>query len=305
MKNADHFEVIIIGGSYAGLSAAMSLGRALRKVLIIDSGKPCNSQTPHSHNFITHDGDTPKEIADKAKEQVLKYSTIKFYDGLAVAGARTENGFEIATEKGEIFSAKKLLFATGVKDLTDIYPIKGFAACWGISVLHCPYCHGYEVKYENTGVIANGEMGFEFAKLISNWTKDLTLFTNGKSALSDEQASKLQSHGIAVDEREIKEIKHVSGYLQHLVFTDQTRRELKAVFARPEFKQHCDIPQQLGCAFTEQGYIQIDDFHKTSVDGVYAAGDNTTMFRAVAVVVAAGNKAGALINKDLVSEKFQ
>src|SRR5690606_408454 len=137
-----NFDVIIIGGSYAGLSSAMTLGRALRNVLMIDSGKPCNRQTPHSHNFITQDGEEPGTIAEKAKAQVLKYDTVKFLNDLAVSGKKTENGFVIATETGKEFATKKLVFATGVKDIMP--GIKGFSECWGISVIHCPYCHGYE-----------------------------------------------------------------------------------------------------------------------------------------------------------------
>ena len=166
-----NFDVIIVGGSYSGLSAAMSLGRSLREVLVIDSGLPCNRQTPYSHNFITQDGEKPAAISAKAKLQVALYKTIHFYNGLAVEAVKRENGFEISTKSGEVFSARKILFATGVKDLLP--EIKGFGDCWGISVLHCPYCHGYEVKNEKTAFIANGEMAFEYAKLISNWTKDL------------------------------------------------------------------------------------------------------------------------------------
>src|SRR5690606_33588214 len=129
MTDNKNFDVIIIGGSYAGLSAAMALGRSLRNVLIIDSGKPCNRYTPHSHNFITQDGAVPGVIAAKAKEQVLKYDTVKFLEGYAAEGKKTENGFEIAVESGERCSTQKLIFATGVK---DIFPdIKGFQDCWG------------------------------------------------------------------------------------------------------------------------------------------------------------------------------
>src|SRR5690606_19368783 len=146
---------IIIGGSYAGLSAAMALGRSLRKVLIIDAGKPCNRQTPHSHNFITQDGKTPAEISSIARAQVAQYETVTFLSGFAVEGKKTNSGFEIKTEKGEIFESKKLILATGVKDIMSEIP--GFAECWGISVIHCPYCHGYEVRNEKTGILANGD----------------------------------------------------------------------------------------------------------------------------------------------------
>lgn len=302
MTDGKHFEVIIVGGSYAGLSAAMALGRSLRNVLIIDSGKPCNRQTPHSHNFITRDGETPGAIADKAREQVLKYDTVKFHSGLAKEGVRTENGFEISTEKGDIFSARKLLFATGVTDLVP--PLEGFSACWGISVVHCPYCHGYEVRGAKTGILANGDAGVEFAGLVSNWTKDLALFTNGKSTLKEEQNRKLGRHGIPVIEKEILRIEHQAGYITHLVFADGSKHELTALYARPAFTQHCDIPETLGCELTEEGFINVDEFQKTTLPGVYAAGDNTTRMRTVSVAVAAGTKTGASLNKELIEENF-
>jgi len=302
MAYRNNFDVIITGGSYAGLSAAMALGRALRSVLIIDSGKPCNSQTPHSYNFITHDGETPKAIADKAREQVLAYDTIKFHQGLATKGIKTENGFEITTAANEVFTAKKLLFATGV---TDIMPgIAGFADCWGISVLHCPYCHGYEVKHQPTGLIGNGDLGFELSRLISNWSKNLVLFTNGRSTLTAEQTEKITSHHIEIIENEIMSFTHTNGYIQQVVFADGSARNISAVYARPAFQQHCAIPEALGCELTEQGYIKTDDFQRTSVHGVYAAGDSTTMFRAVSAAVAAGGKSGATINKELIEEEF-
>src|SRR5690606_24367400 len=149
MTDIKDFEVIIIGGSYAGLSAAMALGRALRHVLIIDGGQPCNKQTPHSHNFITQDGKTPKEISSLAKQQVEEYETIKFYKGLAANATKTDKGFKITTDTNDTFTAKKLIFATGLKDIMP--GIIGFAECWGISVNHCPYCHGYEYRNKNTG----------------------------------------------------------------------------------------------------------------------------------------------------------
>ncbi len=182
MTNKNAFDVIIVGGSYSGLAAGMALGRALRNVLIIDSGKPCNRQTPFSHNFITQDGIPPKEIAAVAKQQVEKYDTVQFFSGLATKGIKTEEGFDIHVATGEIFTARKLIFATGIYDV--MAPIPGYAECWGISVLHCPYCHGYEVRGQKTGIIGNGASGFEFAALISNWTNNLTVYTNGKSTLT-------------------------------------------------------------------------------------------------------------------------
>lgn len=295
------FDVIIIGGSYSGLSAAMALGRALKKVLIIDSNLPCNRQTPHSHNFITHDGKPPKMIAEEAKAQVLLYDTVVFHNDLVTDGQQTEEGFSVSTQSGLQFSAKKLLFATGVRDIMP--DIDGFAESWGISVLHCPYCHGYEVRQKKTGVMCNGEICFDFARLLTNWTSNLTVFTNGPSALNEAQSAQLAKLNIAVVETAVSKIAHESGYIKHILLSDGAEIPLEVLYARTPFEQHCDIPVKLGCQLTEQGYIQADHFQKTSIRGVYACGDNTSFMRSVSAAVASGTVAGAMINKEMTDDR--
>jgi thioredoxin reductase len=302
MTDNKNFDVIIIGGSYAGLSAAMSLGRALRSVLIIDSGLPCNRQTPHSHNFITQDGEKPGVIAEKAKKQVLKYDTVKFLTDLAVDGKKTDKGFEISTQSGKTFFAKKLIFATGLKD--KMPNIKGFSDCWGISVLHCPYCHGYEVKNQKTGILANGPFAFQFAQLIRNWTKDLTIFTNGKSQLTQEQTDKIKEHNISIVEKEITSLKHKNGVVEEIIFADNSTFELKAIYSRPAFEQHCKIPELLGCELTEQGLIKVDASQKTTVDNIFACGDSSNPLRSVPYSVSSGSIAGVMLNNAMTGEDF-
>lgn len=302
MKDNKEFDVIIIGGSYSGLSAGMALGRALRKVLIIDGGKPCNRQTPHSHNFITQDGKTPNEIATIAKQQVERYGTVEFLNGIATKGIKTQNGFELETALGETFHAHKLIFATGIRD--NMPDFDGFAECWGISVIHCPYCHGYEVKHEKTGIIGNGEYGFEFSTLISNWTNDLTLFTNGTSTLTTQQREKLEKLHIKIVETAIERLEHIDGHLENIIFIDGTKADIKAAYARCLFEQHCPIPEILGCELTEDGYIRVNHLHKTTVNGVFACGDNVTRIRTVANAVAMGTITGMMVNKELIEEKF-
>ena len=298
----ENFEVIIIGGSYSGLAAGMALGRALRKVLIIDSGEPCNRYTPHSHNFITHDGSVPGEIAALARQQVKNYNTVTFLNGRALRAEKKDNLFYVSASPDKTFTSKKLIFATGVLDIMPDIP--GFEDCWGKSVIHCPYCHGYEVRGERTGILGNGEYAFEFAALIFNWTKDLSVYTNGKSTLTDEQRKKLISHNINIIEDEVERIEHSGGYLQKLIFRNGKSVALKALYARPPFKQHCDIPESLGCEITDEGYIKIDPTQKTTIPGVYACGDNTIRMRSVANAVAMGTTAGAMVNRELVVEAF-
>lgn len=296
------YEVIIIGGSYAGLSAAMTLGRSLRKVLVIDSGQPCNRQTPHAHNFITHDGESPLGIRQKAKAEVLAYPSVHFRDGTVTLVSRTQEGFDLVTETGELFTSKKLLFATGV---VDLFPdLKGFAECWGISVLHCPYCHGYEVHHQPIGGLANGEFAFEAIKILSNWSADVSLFTNGKATLSEEHTQILNDRGINIIEKEIDSIVHQSGKIEYLLFKDGSNYPLTALFAKPAFKQHCTIPESLGCELNEYGLLKVDDFQRTTIDGVYAAGDNCSLLRWLSLATAQGTKAGAFINKALIEESY-
>lgn len=299
----DNYDVIVVGGSYAGLSAAMSLGRALRNVLLIDSGLPCNRHAPHSHNFLTRDGEKPGLISAKAKAQISRYPTVKFHRGKATDAKKSANGFSLTTESREEFRTKKLIFATGLKDIMPNIP--GFAECWGISVIHCPYCHGYEVKKEITGILANGETAYHYAKLIRNWTEKLTLFTNGPSTLKDEQLVAILKHGIPVVEKEIDYLHHDHGHVEQIVFKDSSSVELKAIYTRPETEQHCKIPQTLGCELSDQGLIKVDVFQKTTLDHVFACGDSASPLRSVAYAVAAGNIAGAVANNDLCDSEWQ
>lgn len=302
MTNNKIFDVIIVGGSYAGLAAGMALGRALKEVLIMDNDQPCNRQTPYSHNFLTQDGKPPKEIAGLGKQQLAIYKTVSFFNGLAVKGIKTEKGFEIYAASGEMFRCKKVIFATGIRDILP--DISGFSECWGISVLHCPYCHGYEVKNKETAVLGNGESGFELIRLISNWTKDLTLLTNGSSILTKEQTEQLEKHHIRVVEKEIERLEHTGGYLKNIVFRDGTEVLATAMYARNPFEQHCRIPKSLGCILTAEGYIQTDVFQETSVPGVFTCGDNATRMRTVANAVATGTAAGITVSNRIIFEEF-
>lgn len=302
MKQQELLDVIIIGGSYAGLSAGLSLGRSGRHVLIIDAGEPCNKKTPHSHNFLTRDGSRPLEINHIAREQVTSYPTISFMDGLVTSVNLTDTIFEITTKDKQAFRTRKVLFATGIKDTIPITP--GFEDCWGISILHCPYCHGYEVKNKRLGVLANGDMGYEMAKTLNQWSDKLTLYTNGTSTLSPEEVNMLNKNDILVIENCIKEIEHENGKITSLHFEDTPPDDVEAIFTQLPFIQHCSIPEEMGCEITEKGFIKVDRTMQTSVPGVYAAGDCLTHFRSVANAVAQGNKAGATINHKLIEEKF-
>ena len=298
MESQSTVEVVIIGGSYAGLSAALSLGRALRQVLVLDSGRPANRPTPHAHNFLTQDGTRPAELAAQARAQVLAYPTVRLLAETAVAATGTAGDFTLTTDTGRVVHARKLLFATGVHDHLPAQP--GFAECWGISVIHCPYCHGYEYRQQPTGLLLNGDMALEHARHLRQWTDQLTIFTDGPATFSPEERAQVAGAGIGVEETPVQQLHHYAGQLTHVGLADGRQVALVALYLRPGMEQHCLLPQDLGCAYTEAGYLQVDSLQKTSVPGIAAAGDATTLLRSVSQSVAGGTTAGITLNRELL-----
>ena len=296
------YDAIIVGGSYAGLAAALALGRSLRQVLVIDSGSPCNRTTPYSHNFLTQDGVAPDKIALMGKQQVEKYGTIRMVRGVATQAIRNPEGFSIKTFDGTVYECKMIVLATGIRDLLP--PIPGLAECWGISVLHCPYCHGYEVRKQNTALLANGSPAFEMAALLTNWTGDLTLCTDGPSSLSPAQSTQLTEAGVMIIEDRLSTIRHENGYINGIAFESGRKLPVKALYHRPLFEQHSRLGDQFGCERTEEGYIRIDGTQQTTVPGIYACGDNSSRMRTVANAIAAGTAAGMMLNKALINSAF-
>lgn len=293
-------EVIIIGGSYAGLSAAMSLGRARRQVLVIDGGLPRNRFTPHAHNLLLHDGDSPAALAARARLQVAHYPTIQLLQAQATAAERLPDGtFRITTTQHGAFTARYLLLATGLRD--ELPTVPGFAECWGKSVIHCPYCHGYEVADQPTGAWVNGDDAHHLATLLPNWTRDLTIFTNGPATFGDDLRQQLAAQQIALDETPITALEHEQGQLRALHLADGRRHPLPVLYARLPLHQASKLPAQLGCALAKQApLLQLDAQYRTSVPGVYAAGDNCVPVSQLAQAIAAGNMAGAAISRELI-----
>src|SRR5690606_36268689 len=191
-----------------------------------------------------------------AKKQVKKYDSVHFFDGFASEGNKMGNQFEIKTQSGHTFLCKKLIFASGIRDIMP--DIKGFSDCWGKTAIHCPYCHGYEFKKKKTGIFAQADRAFHLASLVNNLTDKLTILTSGASHFSPEQINKLGQHDITIDEREIVEIEHQNGQMQKVVFQNGEKLDLDALYAAVPFEQHSQIPMDLGCELNEQGYIKTD-----------------------------------------------
>lgn len=290
-----NYEVIIIGGSYAGLSAALALGRARRKVLVIDAGEPCNRFTPHAQNFLTRDGTPPAELRRLARADVERYLTVTFRDGRVIRLEGEQDDFRVTLGTDDSVNARRIIAATGVIDLLTDIP--GLAECWGTSVIHCPYCHGYEFADQPTGFLSNGPAVEFFPKKLLNWTSDLKIFTNGPANFAKAELVKL---GVLTEEREVAELRHDGGYLREVVFTDGGTTSLTAMYYHPPFRLGSEYIVGFAPDLSDTGHIQIDEEKRTSVPGVFAVGDCTTMFRSVAMAVAAGSVAGAMANHDLI-----
>jgi len=270
------YHTIIIGGSYAGLAAALALGRSLRNVLVIDAGKPCNRFTDSAHNFLSRDGTPPADLARAARQDVARYETVRFVKGLATALTGEDRNFTVTTETGDVFRGEKILFATGMRDL--LLPVPGLLETWGNTTVHCPYCHGYELRGRPTGLLLNDDMIAHFYPLITNLTDHVELFTNGPAAFD---TTPFRDQGIHVWESPVARMKQTSGQLESVVLEDGTVRKLTAFYLPPPNTQNCPLPEQLGCELSETGHLQTDAMQATTVPGVYAAGDCTTRMRSL------------------------
>ena len=289
------FDAIIIGGSYAGLSAAMVLGRSLRHTLVIDGGDPCNKRTPYAHNFITHDGKPPLEIAARARQQVLAYEHVSRIEDQATELGGVDGAFMVGTATGTTYTAKKVVFATGLHDALPDIP--GVQECWGKTVIHCPYCHGYEHRGAPTGLLLNNDHVPFMTRLIGNLTDELTLFTDGPATFD---VAEIEARGVRVLQQSIDELQHDGGNLRAVCLADGTAVSLTALYLHPHLSQKCPLPERAGCALDDHGFLCIDDHGLTTVPGLYAAGDCTTMMRSVAIATGSGNKVGAMVNAGLL-----
>jgi len=293
------FDVVIIGGSYAGLSAALALGRARRSVLVLDSRRPRNRFTPHAHNLLLHDGDAPADLATRARQQVAAYRTVELLEAQATTAAQQPDGtLEVATAAHGTFRARRLLLATGMRD--ELPPVPGFAECWGKSVIHCPFCHGYEVADQPTGIWNNGPEVEHQVKMLLNWSRELTVFTNGPATFGPEVHTLLEANRIGLVQTPVAELLHTGGQLTALRLADGRTWPLPVLYARLPAHQASPLAQQIGCELTEHQLIRIDESYRTTVPGVYAAGDCCSALPQLALAIAAGNLAGANLSKELI-----
>ncbi|PJZ83811.1 NAD(P)/FAD-dependent oxidoreductase [Leptospira harrisiae] len=298
MESIHKVEVAIIGGSFSGLSAALSLVRSLRKIIVFDTERPCNKNTPASHNFITHDGKTPKTIRENALSDLRKYPNFQLELGEVTTIDKTDSGYVL---KGNGFSpiqTEKIIFATGLKDILPEIP--GFAESWGKSVIHCPYCHGYEFVGETTGLWMNENGVFEHSKFLKHWSKQLTVYTNGPIQFSKEEQIQLEKEGISVVTDLVEALIHKDGQISAIKLKSGKEDPIQALYARVLMVQNSKLPEEIGCKLLPSGHLEVTNFYETNIAGVYAVGDMASMFRSVAHAVHSGNIAGAMLNRAMI-----
>jgi thioredoxin reductase len=293
-----HYDVIIVGASNAGLSAALLLGRARRRVLVLDGGPPRNASSFHSHSFFTRDGAAPQDVLRIGREQLRPYD-VEICAIEAQQAHRTDAGVVLTAAGGAAVSAPTLVLATGVAD--ELPPVRGLADWWGRGVYHCPYCHGWENRYNQVAVYGCGEAGYHQAVLLQQWSPRLTLCTNGPAGLTPPQREHLAQLGVTVVETSVAALDGTPKCLVALEFVDGSRLALDALFVRPVQRQRSDLATQLGCALTPDGvYVHANEAGLTSVPGVYAVGDMTGPFQQALLAAASGTRAAAALNNELI-----
>ena len=296
-----NYDAIIIGASFAGLAATMQLARARRSVAVIDSNSPRNRFSPASHGFMGQDGKPPLSIIQEGRRELDHYPSVTFIDSTAIAARRNNDGFAIELITGHSVNGRRLILATGVKD--ELPAIPGLQERWGLSVLHCPYCHGYEVRGRQLGVLATGPLSVHQALLVAEWGPT-TIFTNDEFSLDAEQRERLAARKIPIETRPLIELSGSEAMLEAVRFSDGQIHPLDALFITPHTHMANDIPKQLGCEIDQAptGPILRVNGSQTTVPGVYAAGDISSQMWNVTLASAAGTIAGVAAHQSLVFE---
>jgi len=299
------WDVVIVGGASAGLSAALMLGRARRRVLVLDSGLPRNRVAPHMHGVLGRDGTSPLQLVADGRSELERYG-VEIRQAHVTDVAPTDHGYAVVTANGDREPARRVLIATGIRD--RLPAIDGLAEQWGTGAVVCPYCDGWEVRDRRIAVIANDPLAPAHAQMLRQWSNDVTYFPRSDFPLEESDRAKLVARDIRIDEREIVGVDAVDGELRALVLADGSEFEVDSIFIRPVSTPIDEMVSSLALDRNEAfggSWIAVDAMGKTSAPGVWAAGNVTNPGASVPVAMAAGTMAGAAINHDLIEEEIE
>jgi thioredoxin reductase len=300
----DLLDVIIVGGGPAGLSAALVLGRACRRVLVFDDGRPRNYATRAVHGFLTRDGIGPFELRRIGLEELRQYDTVRIEDAEVAAATREADGtFRVDLHDGRRFTARRLLLATGVADILPTIP--GFDDLYGRSVFHCPYCDGWELRGQPLAVYGCERRGYGLSIELLGWSRDIVLCSDGSCQLDRDELATLDRNGIKVREERIARLEGTDGILERIVFENGDVLPRRAVFFTTGQVQASRLATQLGCEFNEKGTVRTGPYEMTHVPGLYVAGDASRHVQWVVVAAAEGAEAAYAISQDLIKETLR
>jgi thioredoxin reductase len=299
------WDCIVVGAGAAGSSAALVLGRARRRTLVIDSGHQSNLPAEGIGGLLGHDGRPPAAFYAAGRDELAAYPTVELRSGEVVGGERHDAGFVLKLADGSREAARRVLLATGMDYRFPALP--GVAERWGRSVFHCPFCHGWEVRDQPLGVLDRGDTGVKRSLLLRFWSDDVTLFTDGPAELDAQDAERLRAAEVAVDERHVAGLRGPEDTLTAVAFADGGERPCRGLLVPVTLHQRSALGDQLGAAAGEPGpvvvdAVEVDQTFHTGVPGLFAAGDVSTGMPSVANSVAAGSSAAAMIVHDLMAE---
>jgi thioredoxin reductase len=298
------YDVVIVGGGPAGLSAALMLGRCRRAVLVCDTGKPRNRFSHAMHGYLSRDGMNPAEFLQAARRDLAPYDTVELRDVEVVAAECTPDGrFEVALAGGARVRSRKLLIATGVSD--NVPDIDGIGDLYGRSVFHCPYCDGWELRDQPIAIYGRGERGLGLSLELTAWSRDLVLCTDGPPEIDGEGLARLERNGIAVRGERVVRLEGRDGILQRVLFASGEPLPRRALFFTTGQSQQSELAQHLGCAINEKGTVHTGKYETTHLKGLYVAGDASRAVQWVIVAAAEGAEAAFAINTDLIKEDLR
>lgn len=293
------FDVVIIGGGPAGLSAALALGRARRRVLLVDGGVRRNAAAERVHNFVTRDGTPPDEFRRIARQQLGTYPNVEVRDARVEEIKGERGAFELRLDTGSA-AARRIVLCTGMID--ELPALEGFRELWGQSIFQCPYCHGWEVREQAFGILIEQLELVELALLLRSWTQRVVALTDARLSIPEPARARLAAAGVALDERPIRRLVLDGDRLASVEFGSGSPLALDVLFARPPQRQVA-LVQALGLALDGAGYVRVDEMTwETSRPGVHAAGDLTTPVQGAILAAASGTRAAAALNHGLTAE---